>query len=172
MAIFDKLFRKAPDPAEQMRPLWNAVIIEARKPLWYAELGVEDSVNGRFDMITAILSLVLLRMERPPALREQSAWLTELFVSDMDGQMREGGVGDLVVGKKVGKLVGVLGGRLGVYREAITTRDQAALADSAKRNVTFADSGHAEIFAMELMKRYDMLCAADTTSLTEGKVWP
>lgn len=44
--------------------------------------------------------------------------LTELFVTDMDGQMRQIGFGDMVVGKQIGRMVGALGGRLGVYRAA------------------------------------------------------
>ena len=62
--------------------------------------GVADTVEGRFDMIAPILALVMLRMENSAALAAKTGLLTELFVDDMDGQLRESGVGDLVVGKK------------------------------------------------------------------------
>ncbi|WP_204310223.1 ubiquinol-cytochrome C chaperone family protein, partial [Enterobacter cloacae] len=48
-----------------------------------------------------------------------STHLTEVFIDDMDGQLRQIGIGDIVVGKHVGKMMGMLGGRLGAYREAL-----------------------------------------------------
>jgi cytochrome b pre-mRNA-processing protein 3 len=63
------------------------------------------------------MSLVMIRMERDGAWgREGAARLTEIFVEDMDGTMRQWGVGDVVVGKQVGGLMGALGGRLTAYR--------------------------------------------------------
>ncbi len=98
--------------------LYAAVVAEARRPIWYAKLGVADSIDGRFDMVVLVLSLVLLQLEA--AHREaESVRLTERFIDDMDGQVREIGFGDLVVGKQVGGILSVLGGRLGVYRESV-----------------------------------------------------
>src|SRR5690606_19241245 len=86
-------------------------------------------------MITVILAIVLLRFERDRVLADEAALLTELFVDDMDGQLRESGVGDMVVGKKVGKLVSVLGGRLGALRDARASRERSALEAALARNV-------------------------------------
>ncbi|MCP6606682.1 hypothetical protein NL500_31285, partial [Klebsiella pneumoniae] len=69
--------------------------------------------------VTLVLCLLLLRMERSADLKMHCALLTELFVTDMDGQLRESGVGDLVVGKHIGRLMSVLGGRLGAYHAAL-----------------------------------------------------
>jgi len=74
-------------------------------------------------------------MERDAELVEPSVRLTELFVEDMDGQLRESGVGDVVVGKRMGQLMSVLGGRLGAYREGLTSADEAVMADAVSRNV-------------------------------------
>lgn len=75
-------------------------------------------MDGRFDMVALVLSLVLIRMEREgEAGKMPSVLLTEVFVDDMDGTMREIGFGDLVVGKRVGGIMGALGGRLGAYRD-------------------------------------------------------
>jgi cytochrome b pre-mRNA-processing protein 3 len=65
-----------------------------------------------------VLSLVLLRMEHE-ALEVEPVRLTEAFIADMDGQIRESGFGDLVVGKQVGGIMALLGGRLGAYRGGI-----------------------------------------------------
>jgi len=118
MISFRKLFRPAPDPREARRPLWQGVVAAARAPHWYRAGGVPDTLDGRFDMICLILSLVLHRIDDDPAQAAAGVQLTELFVADMDGQIRQIGFGDMVVGKQIGRMVGALGGRLGAYRAA------------------------------------------------------
>src|SRR6478735_12298251 len=119
MPLLSRLFRSKPDPREALRALWHRVVEISRERLWYAHCGVADTVPGRFDMITAVLALVLLRLERDGDCAAQGALLAELFVEDMDGQLRESGVGDIVVGKHIGKLMASLGGRIGAYRAAL-----------------------------------------------------
>ena len=76
-----------------------------------------DTLDGRFDMIAAILALVLLRLEAEgEAGRGPSVLLTEIFIDDMDGTLRQIGIGDYVVGKHVGRMMGALGGRLAAFR--------------------------------------------------------
>lgn len=117
-----------------MVPLYNAIVGQARQPHWYVEGAVPDTLDGRFDMVSTILSLVLLRMERlGESARESSARLTELFVTDMDGQLRQHGIGDLVVGKHVGRMMSQLGGRLTAYREGLAVGGD--LAGAIDRNV-------------------------------------
>lgn len=116
MISLRNLFRPRPDPREALRPLWNAIVATARAPHWYAEGHAPDTLDGRFDMISLILALVLHRIDDDPAHALSGVQLTELFVNDMDGQMRQIGFGDMVVGKQVGRMVGALGGRLGAYR--------------------------------------------------------
>ncbi len=140
MTLLQRLFARKRDEREDLRPLWQAIVDEARRPVWYAEFGVEDSVPGRFDMVTAVLAAVLVRMEAAPPLLRSSVYLTELFVHDMDGQLRELGVGDPVVGKHVGKLVGTMGGRLSAYRAGLAG-DETALQDAVQRNLTVREGG-------------------------------
>lgn len=135
MSRIAKWLRPRPDPRDALRPLWHKVVEIAREKEWYRDCGIADTVAGRFDAITLILALVLIRMEREEMLIEPSVRLTELFVDDMDGQLRQGGVGDLVVGKHIGKLMGTLGGRLGAYRAAIE-EGEAATTAAVVRNVT------------------------------------
>lgn len=111
-----KFFRPDRDPNEALRPLWNAVVATARRPHWYEVGSAPDTLDGRFDMISLIMALVLHRIDEDPDHAAASVHLTELFVTDMDGQMRQIGFGDMVVGKQIGRMVGALGGRLGVYR--------------------------------------------------------
>ncbi|MBB5704741.1 ubiquinol-cytochrome C chaperone family protein [Sphingopyxis panaciterrulae] len=118
MISLRKLFRPGPDPREARRPLWQAVVATARAPHWYEAGGVPDTLDGRFDMVCLILALVLHRIDDDPVQAVAAVELTELFVADMDGQIRQIGFGDMVVGKQIGRMVGALGGRLGAYRAA------------------------------------------------------
>jgi cytochrome b pre-mRNA-processing protein 3 len=135
MSLLTRLFGQSQDDRAVARPLWHKTVEIAREKEWYRDCGVADTVAGRFDMITLILSIVMIRMERDAELVEPSVRLTELFVQDMDGQLRESGVGDVVVGKRMGQLMSVLGGRLGAYREGLKSGDEALMADAVSRNV-------------------------------------
>jgi cytochrome b pre-mRNA-processing protein 3 len=104
-------------------PLYEAVVARARAEHWYLEGAVPDTVDGRFDMIASVLALVMLRLEVEPAGGEPAARLAERFVDDMDGQLREFGIGDIVVGKHIGRMMGMLGGRLGAYRDGLAAGD-------------------------------------------------
>jgi cytochrome b pre-mRNA-processing protein 3 len=126
MSFFQRLFgQNETHPRETMRPLYNQVVARAREPHWYEHGAVPDSVDGRFDMLAAILALVLIRLEDDPALAQDSVYLTEVFVNDMDGQLREIGIGDMVVGKHIGRMMSSLGGRIGAFRGDDTDLDDA-----------------------------------------------
>ena len=132
MGLLSRLFGQNRE-REALAPLYQAVVARARQPHWYVEGAVTDSLDGRFDMVAAILSLTLLRLEREPAGIPPSTFLTELFVDDMDGQLRQIGIGDIIVGKKIGNMMGVLGGRLGAYRAAL--RGEGDFAAALTRNL-------------------------------------
>jgi len=118
---------------DALAPLYRMVVAEARRPDWYRLGLVPDTIDGRFDMVAAVLSLVLLRLEEEgEAGRGPAAYLTELFVEDMDGQLRERGIGDIVVGKHIGRMMGALGGRLGALRAAFAGGD---LDGAIERNI-------------------------------------
>jgi cytochrome b pre-mRNA-processing protein 3 len=158
------------DPREALRPLWHGTVATSREPEWYADCGVADTVEGRFDMIALVMSLVMLRMEDSEELRAQTGLLTELFVADMDRQLRDTGVGDLMVGKKMGKLLAALGGRIGALREAFAESD-AALATILARNVTLADE-EKKPFALAVRTRalHNALAALDDAAMLRGEL--
>ncbi len=148
MISLRKLFRPGPDPREARRPLWNAVVAAARAPHWYAQGTVPDTLDGRFDMVSLVLALVLHRIDDEPAYALAGVELTELFVNDMDGQMRQIGFGDMVVGKQIGRMVGALGGRLGVYRAADGSDDlRAALIRNLWRGAPPSEDGLMHVMA-------------------------
>ena len=157
---------------DELAPLYQAVVAEARRPDWYREGGVPDTLDGRFDMVAAALSLVLLRLEdEGEAGRAPAALVTELFVEDMDGQLRERGVGDIVVGKHVGKMMGALGGRLGALREGFAT---GVLEDVIQRNIYRGEPPSTEALAFvrdALLNLRARLASASLDDLTLG-TWP
>lgn len=102
------------------RALYAGVIERARDPSWYRQGKVPDTVDGRFDMVALMLSLLMLRLEtiERDRARRLLVRMTELFVDDMDSSLRTIGIGDMMIGKHVGRTMSALGGRLGAYRRA------------------------------------------------------
>ena len=132
MSFLSRIFGRT-DRRQTLLPLYKAIVALARDPAWYGEGQVPDSIDGRFDLVAAITALVLLRLEdEGEGAREPSVLLTELFIADMDASLREVGIGDYVVGKHVGRMMGALGGRIGAFREARSTGD---FAPAVHRNI-------------------------------------
>lgn len=167
MRLLDRLFSPQPDPRDALRPLWSRVVALARDPEWYRDCGVADTIEGRFDMVSTVLALVLLRMERVPDLAARTGPLTEIFVEEMDGQLRQSGIGDLMVGKHIGKLMATLGGRVGAYRAALAVGG-GEIAQVVHRNITLADESRAGAVAERLVALADRLAAAGDAAVLEG----
>jgi len=171
LARLSRLFGARRDRAA-LAPLYNAVVGAARDPAWYREGGVPDTLEGRFDMVATLVALLLIRLEAEgDRARAESSLLTETFIDDMDGTLRQIGIGDFVVGKHVGKLVGALGGRLGALREALG--GGAPLEEVVRRNV-FRDSPVEEarlaFVADRLRGLHGRLAAAPLEPLLAGKL--
>ena len=133
MSFLSRLFGEKSERA-RLRPLYAALVAAGRARVWYAEGRVPDTVEGRFDMIASLLALVLLRLEgEGDKARRESVLLTELFIDDMDSSLRQMGIGDFVVGKHVGKLMGALGGRLEAFRAALA--GERELGEAVHRNI-------------------------------------
>lgn len=169
MRLLERLFSPRPDPRDEVRELWAQVVALARDPAWYRDCGVADTLEGRFDMVTAVLALVLLRMEGEPALAMRTAPLTEIFVEEMDGQLRQTGVGDLMVGKQIGRLMATLGGRMGAYRAALAVGGEE-LAQAVHRNVTLADESRAALAAARLRDLAGRLAETGDEALLAGEL--
>jgi cytochrome b pre-mRNA-processing protein 3 len=133
VTLFKRLFARD-DERGAVRSLYAAITARARLPHWYIDGAVPDTIDGRFEMVALLLSLVLIRLEAlGDAAAAPAARLTETFVDDMDGQLRELGMGDVVVGKHIGKMMSALGGRIGAYRIGLS--DAAVLGDALVRNL-------------------------------------
>ncbi len=99
--------------------LFAALTGEARKPHWYIEGAVPDTLDGRFAVLATVTALALVRLESDGAAGVRSSVaLTERFVAVMESEHRELGLGDPALGRTVRKLVGMLARRTGLWRAA------------------------------------------------------
>ena len=117
MSFLSRLFGDEKRQRRHLESLYGGIVAAGRDPAWYLEGEVADTIDGRFDVIAAVLTMVLLRLEQEgDATKQDSVLLTELFVADMDGSIRQMGIGDLMVGKHIGRMMSALGGRLAAFR--------------------------------------------------------
>ncbi len=130
-------FRKRQNPAVYI--LYNAIVEQARNPHFYSRLRVGDTIDGRFDMIILHAFLVFYRLRGEGAAATSFGQeVFDLFFQDMDRNLREMGVGDVSVPKKIKKMASMFYGRAAVYSKALDDKDHDALAAAIDRNL-FAD---------------------------------
>jgi cytochrome b pre-mRNA-processing protein 3 len=127
--ILKRLFKAREKPE---RRLYAAIVAAARHASFFQDMGVADTIDGRFEMIVLHLFLVLnrLKQEGVEDLRQN---LTDEFFSDMDGSLRELGVSDVTVGKKVRKLAESYYGRVMAYDKAFVAPQ--LLEETINRNI-------------------------------------
>jgi cytochrome b pre-mRNA-processing protein 3 len=114
--------------------IYGMIVTQAREPLFYRDLGVPDTVNGRFDLLLLHLWLVLRRLGSLEAGSSLSQALFDRFCGDMDDNLREMGVGDLTVPKRMQAFGEAFYGRTAAYDLALT-EGHAALAQAICKNI-------------------------------------
>lgn len=121
-------------PVDPSVLLYEVVVDRARRPVFFSELGVEDSVDGRFDMIVLHMFAVLTRLKgRGEEAAALSQALFDTMFRDMDRSLREMGVSDMSVGKRVRAMADAFYGRVAAYEKALDDPD--ALTEAIRRNV-------------------------------------
>ena len=129
-------------PASRGKPghVYGAVVAAARRPEFYRDLGVPDTPEGRFELIALHLFLVIERIKRYEPDGEKIAQRTlETFVTDMDDCMREMGVGDLTVPKRVKRAAAGFYERAGAYRAGLAQPSDQLLSDAVGRYVLISE---------------------------------
>jgi cytochrome b pre-mRNA-processing protein 3 len=116
--------------------LYGVAVAAARTPWFYRVLGVPDTLDGRFDLVALHAFLLIHRLqdvpEPGPALAQA---VFDAMFTDMDDNLREIGVSDLSVGKRMRAMWEAFHGRAKAYAEAIQTADRVALEAALARNV-------------------------------------
>ena len=144
------LFRR---PARTIDALYGAIVAQARAPAFYAELGVPDTVLGRFDMVLLHVVLVLRRLRQEGAEGEANGaqdrssqralaqGLFDRFCRDMDHNLREMGISDQGVPRHMQRVGEAFYGRAQVYEAALgAAASEGALTQALARNV-YLDTG-------------------------------
>src|SRR6195952_17685 len=128
-------FRKPRIPLRgTIEAIYGMIVTQAREPLFYRDLGVPDTVNGRFDLLLMHLWLVLRRLKSTEAGKGLSQALFDHFCNDMDDNLRELGVSDLKVPKKMQAFGEAFYGRTAAYDVALTGGPEA-MAQALCKNV-------------------------------------
>ena len=130
------MFSRSPSIRRTAAALYSEVVAAARAPGFYAELGVPDTIEGRYEMIVLHVVLVLRSLRAPGANQKRLAQaLVDFMAADLDRSIRELGVGDMSVGKFMKRLGQGLYGRAAAYDGALDNSDAAALEEAILRNI-------------------------------------
>ena len=121
-------------PRGTIEAIYGMIVTQAREPLFYRDLGVPDTVNGRFDLLLLHLWLVLRRLKSVEGGEGLSQALFDHFCNDMDDNLREMGVGDLTVPKRMQAFGEAFYGRTAAYDLALT-EGREALAQALCKNI-------------------------------------
>lgn len=170
--MFSHLFGRRTDE-RPVAALYRRIVAQSRQPHFYADLAVPDTVLGRFDMIVIHAFLVFRRLKQEDARAE--AFCQALFdrmFADMDMSLREMGVGDLSVGKKVKALAKGFYGRVVAYERALEAPDDDALRAALLRNVyPPADPPEAAVATLAgyIRRQGELLAAQPVAAFLEGR---
>jgi cytochrome b pre-mRNA-processing protein 3 len=131
-----RLLRRHRQGHDTIRSLYGAIVAQARHPDFYRSFDVPDTVEGRFDMIVLHLALLNRRLRgEPPDIRSLGQGIFDLFCLDLDHNLREMGVGDLAVPKRMQDFGAAFYGRAQRYDAALDRGDAGALSEALARNV-------------------------------------
>jgi cytochrome b pre-mRNA-processing protein 3 len=155
-----RLFRPRFHPAT-IDSLYGVIVAQARLSDFYEEFGVADSVEGRFELIVLHLALVRRRLGREAGGAALSRALVDRFGRDMDDNLREMGVSDVAVPKKMKRIFEALYGRTRIYQRALDETDSEVLEAALARNVFDGRGGEAARLAAYVRRAAHELDAAN-----------
>jgi cytochrome b pre-mRNA-processing protein 3 len=162
-------FRKPHAPQRgTIETIYGMIVAQAREPLFYARLGVPDTVNGRFDMVLLHLWMVLRRLRSSEGGAELSQALFDHFCGDMDDNLREMGVGDLTVPKRMRKFGEAFYGRAAAYDLALQAGAEPLAQALCKNILDGGDIGRARLLAAYGDAVMIALAGLDDTALGNG----
>jgi len=118
--------------------LYTAMVMQARQPEFYAKLGVPDTIEGRFDLILVHAFVLFRRLKTDDGDRDLAQHIFDVMFADLDQNMREMGIGDVGILKRIRKMSESYHGRIVAYEEGVQS-GAAELAAALDRNL-FADT--------------------------------
>lgn len=171
------LFRRTAQKTNQriVDALFEHVVAAARQPRLYADWAIPDTPLGRYESLGLHMILVLHRTrDGGPQIEALAQDLLDEFFKDIDHSIRELGIGDAGVPKRMKKLARMFYGRMGPYWEALDAGDQAKLAQALKRNIEPEDAAHdgldANAIAAYMLVCANMLAGQGDATLLQGQI--
>lgn len=152
--------------------LYCAAVAAARAPGFYTDIGVRDTLDGRFDLVGLHVFLLIRRLQAlpPPGPAIAQAVFDAMF-NDMDTNLREMGVGDMSIARKVKQMWEAFHGRAAAYQAALDSSDPAALPAALARNVwRGGESPQAAVLARAVRAMDAHLAGQDLPALAAGRV--
>lgn len=164
-----------PNPTERSAAaLYTGLVEQSRKPEFYSYCGVPDTLDGRFDVLVLHVFMVLERLAgqggREDALAQA---LFDHFFGEMDVNLREMGVGDLSVGKKVKQMAEAFYGRAQAYRDGLAAGGREELAAALRRNLfrsTTPDDAQIDAMAAYLRREIVAMTAIPLEDLLAARI--
>jgi len=163
-------FLKKSTPSQStIETIYGMIVAQARQPTFYAALNVRDTVDGRFDMVLLHLWMVLRILRQSPEGEELAQKLFDRFCTDMDDNLREMGVGDLTVPKRMRKFGEAFYGRSAAYDAALEA-GHAELAAALNRNIfNEADAANANRLAAYVADALARLGKVEQAAFVRGQ---
>ena len=152
--------------------LYGVIVAQARREAFYRHHGVPDTANGRLEMIILHTLLVVARLEAERRERALGQALFDHFCADMDANLREMGVGDMAVPRKMKAIGEAFYGRKRAYQAALAAPGLEQLADALARNVHAGDADRADVERLAVYVRAAAreLASADGVALQGGQL--
>lgn len=163
--------------AQTARKLYGSNVTQARRQPFYADWGIPDTPQGRFEMVVLHLVLVVRRLTREGTAGERLARaLNETFIADMDDSMREMTFGDLRVPREIKQVTAALLDRHKAYSDALQDRHGQKLQEALAGQLRYL--GDSEQFAMVALADYMHRAASTLDSISGSRLleghleWP
>ena len=171
--IWKRIFGRSRDE-DTPYVLYGLLVGQARDPAFYRDMGVPDTAEGRFEMVALHVFLALRRLRTcGEAGKELGQKLFDVMFDDMDQTLREMGVGDLSVGKKIKAMASSFYGRMQAYDEALAGTGDGKLEAAFRRNIlteTAAAEPHAAALAAYVRRVDGELAAQSPSEVLAGRV--
>lgn len=162
------LFRRQPTPYD-VEDAYSSIVAQSRQVMFYTDCGVPDTVTGRFDMVSLHVALLLHRLRRDEQAKDFAQALVNYFFRDMDRSIRELGVTDIGVPKKVKTMGKMFYGLVSVLGPALDARDVTEVEAVLVRNVYPEPHPGAAQLAAYLMEQVQALAVRPTAELMHVK---
>ena len=155
-------------------PLYAHAVDQARDERFYTALGVTDRIDARFELYTLHVLLLILRLRDEGEKGQEAAQsLFDVYVSALDNTLRELGVGDISMAKKMRNLGESLYGRMTAYEAPIRSGDVAALSAPLARNVHETDDAlRGEALARYALEARRRLATQSMNDVVKHPFWP